>query len=64
VALHGYHVEPDQVEALRRGGVVLHPRLRARVFQQLCQAVLAARVAAAAGGPNPSPLAGEADNAA
>jgi hypothetical protein len=64
VALHGYHVEPDQVEALRRGGVVLHPRLRAKVFQQLRQAVLAARVAAAVGGPKTSPLAGEADNAA
>src|SRR6516162_4040798 len=47
VALHGYHVEPDQVEALRHGGVVLHPRLRAKVFQQLRQAILAASVAAA-----------------
>ena len=64
LALRGYHVEPDQVEALRRGGVVLHPRLQAKVFRQLRQAVLAARVAAAVGGPNPSPLAGEADNAA
>src|SRR5262249_20365048 len=64
VGLHGDHGEPGQVEARRPGGVALPPRLRARVFQQLRQAVLAARVAAAVGGPKPSPLAGEADNAA
>jgi hypothetical protein len=64
VALHSFHVEPDQVEALRRGGVVLHPRLRAKVFQQLRQAVLAARSDAAVGAPKPTPLTGEVDNAA
>jgi hypothetical protein len=64
VAVHAYHVEPDQAEALRCAGVTLHPRLRAKVFQQLRQAVLAARVAAAVGGPESSPLAAEARDAA
>ena len=49
VALHGYGVEDDEAEALRRRGVVLFPALKAEVFQHLRQAVIAARVAAAVG---------------
>jgi hypothetical protein len=49
VALHGYSVEDVEEEPLRRHGVIVYTVLHAEVFQRLRQAILAARVAAAAG---------------
>jgi hypothetical protein len=49
VALHGHNVEEEQAEALCLRGVAVHPRLRLQVFQQLRQAIIAARVAQANG---------------
>jgi hypothetical protein len=49
MALHSYNVEPEQAEALRAIGVVVHSRLSGALFQHLRQAILAARVAGRTG---------------
>jgi hypothetical protein len=45
VARHGFNVEEEQAEPLGRRGVAVYPRLRLQVFQELRQAIIAARVA-------------------
>jgi hypothetical protein len=65
VALHGYHLEDDQVEALRRHTVAIYGRLQPRVFWFLRRAVAAIRAAKDLGGTPPNDSAtGERDGAA
>ena len=49
VALHGYNVDPEWAEVLRRRGVAVHRTLRVEVFESLRRAVLAVRDAAGRG---------------
>ena len=37
VALHGYHLAEEQIEALRANGVQIHHCLQPNVFRGLCQ---------------------------
>jgi hypothetical protein len=46
VVLHGYHLEDDQVEALRANGVLVHRRLDLEVFEGLRGAPVRVRSAA------------------
>jgi hypothetical protein len=45
VAVHGYNLEDDQAEALRRQGVAVYRRLRPRLFRFLRRAVRRVRAA-------------------
>ena len=49
LVLHGYGVEDEEAEVLRRCGVAVFPALKAEVFQHLRRAVIAARIATAVG---------------
>jgi hypothetical protein len=65
VALHGYHLEDDQVEALRRHTVAVYGRLQPRLFRFLRRAVRTLRAAKDLGGTPPNDSAtGERDGAA
>ena len=65
VALHGYHLEDDQAEALRRHTVAVYGRLQPRVFRFLRRAVRTLRAAKDLGGTPPNDSAtGERDGAA
>ena len=61
VALHGYHLAEEEIEALRANGVQVHHCLQPNVFRGLCPASKPNRTSDVAGGSDQLQPAGGAD---